>query len=125
GRGARAPPGAVAARRRLTAAALETAPPGQEGGSPSPPWSVACSCSPCSRASAATAGYSSWPLRNGYTGVTSHPSPPSSETMMRFYNQQHGFYCGVDLHARTLSLHVLDAPGKSLLAQRPSIGCTG
>ena len=23
---------------------------------------------------------------------------------MRFYNQQHRFYCGVDLHARTLSL---------------------
>src|SRR5947199_9328163 len=37
--------------------------------------------------------------------------------MMRFYNQQHRFYCGVDLHARTLSLHVLDAQGKALLAQ--------
>src|SRR5262245_24141302 len=37
--------------------------------------------------------------------------------MMRFYNQQHRFYCGVDLHARTLSLHVLDAQGQSLLAQ--------
>jgi transposase len=31
--------------------------------------------------------------------------------MMRFYNQQHRFYCGVDLHARTLSLCVLDAQG--------------
>jgi transposase len=30
---------------------------------------------------------------------------------MRFYNQQHRFYCGVDLHARTLSLCVLDAQG--------------
>src|SRR5437868_15138004 len=37
--------------------------------------------------------------------------------MMRFYNQQHRFYGGVDLHARTLSLHVLDAQGKALLAQ--------
>jgi hypothetical protein len=37
--------------------------------------------------------------------------------MMRFYNQPHRFYCGVDLHARTLSLHVLDAQGKTLLAQ--------
>src|SRR5215470_10639689 len=36
--------------------------------------------------------------------------------MMRFYNQQHRFYCGVDLHARTLSLHVLDAQGKTALA---------
>ena len=30
---------------------------------------------------------------------------------MRFYNQQHRFYCGVDLHARTLSLCILDAKG--------------
>src|SRR5262245_11181543 len=30
---------------------------------------------------------------------------------MRFYNQQHRFYCGVDLHARTLSLCLLDAQG--------------
>jgi transposase len=36
---------------------------------------------------------------------------------MRFYNQQHRFYCGVDLHARTLSLHVLDAEGKTVLAK--------
>jgi transposase len=36
---------------------------------------------------------------------------------MRFYNQQHRFYCGVDLHARTLALHVLDAQGETVLAQ--------
>ncbi len=30
---------------------------------------------------------------------------------MRFYNQTHRFYCGVDLHARTISLCVLDASG--------------
>ena len=30
---------------------------------------------------------------------------------MRFYNQQHQFYCGVDLHARTMYLCVLDAAG--------------
>jgi transposase len=35
--------------------------------------------------------------------------------MMRFYNQQHRFYCGVDLHARTLSLHILDAQGNTAL----------
>ena len=28
--------------------------------------------------------------------------------MMRFYRQQHGFYCGVDLHARTLHVCVVD-----------------
>jgi transposase len=36
---------------------------------------------------------------------------------MRFYNRQHRFYCGVDLHARTLSLHVLDAHGETALAK--------
>jgi transposase len=31
--------------------------------------------------------------------------------MMRFYNQQHRFYCGIDLHARTLSRCILGANG--------------
>ena len=34
---------------------------------------------------------------------------------MRFYNQQHRFYAGVDLHARTLSLCVLDDQGGTRL----------
>jgi transposase len=42
--------------------------------------------------------------------------------MMRFYNQQHRFYCGVDLHARTLSLHVLDAQGQTVLAKTIAAG---
>jgi transposase len=33
---------------------------------------------------------------------------------MRFYNQQHRFYCGVDLHARTLSLCIFDADGSTV-----------
>src|SRR5262245_53294526 len=37
--------------------------------------------------------------------------------MMRFYNQQQRFYCGVDRHARTLSLCVLDAAGAIVLQQ--------
>ncbi len=36
---------------------------------------------------------------------------------MRFYNQQHRFYVGVDLHARTLAVHVLDADGRTALAK--------
>lgn len=36
---------------------------------------------------------------------------------MRFYNQQHRFYCGVDLHARSLSLCVLDQAG-SIVGQQ-------
>ena len=31
---------------------------------------------------------------------------------MRFYDGQHGFYAGIDLHARKLHLCVLDAKGK-------------
>ena len=34
---------------------------------------------------------------------------------MRFYNQPHQFYCGIDLHARTLYLCILDAAGKKVL----------
>src|SRR6516162_6309990 len=65
--------------------------------------------------SGAATGYSSWPLCNGYTGVTSNQSPHSSETMMRFYTQAHRFYCGIDLHARTLTLCILDAQGAVVL----------
>src|SRR5262245_37486807 len=35
--------------------------------------------------------------------------------MMRFYQQQHRFYCGVDLHARCMYLCVLDQAGQTLL----------
>jgi transposase len=34
---------------------------------------------------------------------------------MRFYLQQHRFYCGVDLHARTMCVCILDADGKILV----------
>ena len=36
---------------------------------------------------------------------------------MRFYNQQHRFYGGVDLHARTMYLCILDQAGAILLHQ--------
>ena len=36
---------------------------------------------------------------------------------MRFYKQAHQFYCGVDLHARTMYLCVFDHAGKKLLHQ--------
>jgi transposase len=35
--------------------------------------------------------------------------------MIRVYNQQHRFYCGVDLHARTMYTHILDQTGKVVL----------
>ena len=34
---------------------------------------------------------------------------------MRFYTQQHPFYCGIDLHARPMSLCILDQAGETLL----------
>lgn len=34
---------------------------------------------------------------------------------MRFYQQQHTYYCGVDLHKQTLYLCILDAQGQTLL----------
>src|SRR5438094_6667687 len=35
--------------------------------------------------------------------------------LMRFYTQQHPFYCGIDLHARTMSLCILDQAGETLV----------
>lgn len=34
---------------------------------------------------------------------------------MRFYTQSHNFYCGIDLHARSMYLCVLDRDGKIVL----------
>ena len=31
---------------------------------------------------------------------------------MRFYNQQHKYYCGIDLHARKMYVCILDQKGK-------------
>src|SRR6516165_11926041 len=40
------------------------------------------------------------------------PDPCPGGPTMRFYNQQHRFYCGVDLHARTMYLCILDQAGE-------------
>ena len=34
---------------------------------------------------------------------------------MRFYTRQHQFYCGIDLHARTMYLCILNQAGDTLL----------
>jgi len=36
---------------------------------------------------------------------------------MRFYNGSHAFYCGVDLHARSMFTHVLDHAGGTVFAR--------
>src|SRR5687768_10517503 len=43
--------------------------------------------------------------------ATPQRSPSYSEAMMRFYTQQHRFYAGIDLHARTLHLCILEHDG--------------
>src|SRR6266851_4339553 len=48
------------------------------------------------------------------TCAGSGPTQPK-ETMMRFYNQQHRFYCGIDLHARLLAVCILDQAGNIVL----------
>ena len=35
---------------------------------------------------------------------------------MRFYNQPHAYYCGIDLHARSMFTHVLDHAGATVFA---------
>ncbi|MFA4917455.1 MAG: transposase [Syntrophales bacterium] len=36
---------------------------------------------------------------------------------MRFYNKQHGYYCGIDLHARKMYVCIIDQKGKVLVHQ--------
>ena len=36
---------------------------------------------------------------------------------MRFYNGSHAFYCGVNLHARSMFTHVLDHGGATVFAR--------
>src|SRR5262249_9190552 len=45
------------------------------------------------------------------TTIRAQAPNPYQETMMRFYNQQHRFYAGIDLHARSMYVCVLDAAG--------------
>jgi hypothetical protein len=41
---------------------------------------------------------------------------------MRFYTQPHQFYCGIDLHARTMSLCVLNQDGEIVLHRNMQAG---
>src|SRR5262249_1100975 len=44
-------------------------------------------------------------------GAGSSPTQPKETMTMRFYDRSHRFYAGVDLHARTMHLCVLDTDG--------------
>jgi hypothetical protein len=41
---------------------------------------------------------------------------------MRFYTQQHRFYCGIDLHDRTMSLCVFNQEGEMLFHRNMPAG---
>jgi hypothetical protein len=56
--------------------------------------------------------------RTAATTMRAHgPAHFPQESMMRFYSQPHAFYCGVDLHARTMYLCILDSAGAVVLHQ--------
>jgi transposase len=40
---------------------------------------------------------------------------PKGGNPMRFYTQQHKYYCGIDLHARTMYICILDQAGNTVL----------
>jgi hypothetical protein len=44
-----------------------------------------------------------------------NPVTNQEETSMRFYNTQHPFYCGIDLHARMRYVCILDQSGEILV----------
>jgi hypothetical protein len=44
---------------------------------------------------------------------------------MRFYTQQHQFYCGIDLHARTMYLCILNRDGEILVGYPLKAGQLG
>ena len=47
----------------------------------------------------------------GDSRVTGSTTSFPTEVTMRFYQGRHGFYCGVDLHARMMHACVVDAEG--------------
>src|SRR5919108_5655259 len=52
--------------------------------------------------------------RRGTAGV-GHTTFRSGGDLMRFYTKPHKFYCGIDLHARTMSLCILNQDGEIVL----------
>ena len=40
---------------------------------------------------------------------------------MRFYTQQHPYYCGIDLHAKTMYICILDRDGKTLFHENMAV----
>jgi transposase len=47
---------------------------------------------------------------------SNNPSPKGGQ-VMKFFNQQHKYYCGIDLHARKMYVCILDKKGKTHVHQ--------
>ncbi|MBL8827327.1 MAG: hypothetical protein JNM18_10095 [Planctomycetaceae bacterium] len=62
-------------------------------------------------------GLADAPQLGGSAEERAQPTPQITEAMMRFYQQQHGFYCGVDLHAKTMHVRVVNQAGDTLAHQ--------
>ena len=59
-----------------------------------------------------------FPQMKGKNGIAqSHYLSPKGGQAMQFYNQQHKYYCGVDLHARKMFVCILNAKGKVVVHQ--------
>jgi transposase len=56
--------------------------------------------------------------RNGILG--NNHKLRKEETSMRFYTQEHKFYCGIDLHARSIYVCTLDSHGEIMLHRNMS-----
>jgi transposase len=51
----------------------------------------------------------------GMLGVAKTLVTNKEETSMRFYTKQHPYYCGIDLHTRTMYVCILDQAGETLV----------
>ena len=40
---------------------------------------------------------------------------------MRFYNQQHQYYCGIDLHTKSMYVCILDQSGEIMVHQNMDV----
>jgi hypothetical protein len=51
----------------------------------------------------------------GLLSVAKTLVPNKEETSRRFYTKQHPYYCGIDLHTRTMYVGILNQAGETLL----------
>jgi hypothetical protein len=70
---------------------------------------AAVGCTPLMMIEASSSTYPPWYVE---LGKITHKR---GEDLMQFYTNQHRFYCGIDLHARTMYVCILSHDGELLL----------